>query len=327
MRQLARRIFFAIGMFLIASRPVNADESERMLPIDHSVAEVTHYRSTTVDGVKIFYREAGPSDGPVVLLLHGFPTSSYMFRRLIPALADRYHVIAPDYPGFGASDTPDPSTFKYTFAHYAELINEFLEQKGVKRFATYCFDYGAPVSYRLALLHPGRISALIVQNGNAYDEGLQSFWDPMRVYWADGSRNHRQALSMILGPEAIKAQYTYGVKDLTRLDPDTWEHDQGLIDRPGNGEIQLDLFYDYRTNVALYPEFQKFFRKYQPPTLIVWGKNDQVFPTSGAKPYLRDLPNAEYHELETGHFVLEDQFDVAEPLIHRFLDKNLFKAS
>jgi pimeloyl-ACP methyl ester carboxylesterase len=172
-------------------------------------------------------------------------------------------------------------------------------------------------------MHPERVSALIVQNGNAYDEGLQAFWDPMKAYWADGSDAHRQAVGVIVSPEAVKAQYTYGVEDQSRLDPDNWGHDQPLLDRPGNKDIQLDLFYDYRTNVPLYPKFQTFFRQYQPPTLIIWGKNDEIFPTSGATPYLKDLPHAEYHLLDTGHFLLEDKFDVAEPLIHDFLDRKL----
>ncbi len=211
----------------------------------------------------------------------------------------------------------------YTFAHLADVIDDFLVALAVDRYALYCFDYGAPISYRLALRHPDRVTALIVQNGNAYLEGLPSFWDPMRAYWADGSAEHRAAITPITQTAAVKAQYTFGVKDPTRLDPDTWEHDQPLIDRPGNRDIQLDLFYDYRTNLDLYPKFQAYFRTYQPPTLIVWGRNDQVFPESGAKPYLRDIPHAEYHLLDTGHFVLEDRFDEAEPLIHDFLDRKL----
>jgi pimeloyl-ACP methyl ester carboxylesterase len=283
---------------------------------------VTHYRTATVDGVGIFYREAGPADGPVVLLLHGFPTSSHMFRNLIPLLADRYHVIAPDYPGFGESDAPDHTQFTYSFGHYADLIDRLMQQLQAGRYAMYVMDYGAPVGYRLALKHPEKVSALIVQNGNAYAEGLKEFWDPIKAYWADGSIAHREALNFLVIPATTKFQYTDGVKDLSRIDPDNWLHDQVLLDRPGNRDIQLDLFHDYGSNVPLYPEFQAFFREYKPPTLIVWGKNDKIFPADGAGPYLRDLPEAEMHLLDTGHFALEDKLDEMAPLIRSFLDRN-----
>jgi pimeloyl-ACP methyl ester carboxylesterase len=288
-----------------------------------ATAIVTHYRTTTVDGVSIFYREAGPAGAPVVLLLHGFPTSSHMFRNLIPALADHYRVIAPDYPGFGQSAMPDHTAFAYTFAHYADLVDGLIEQLGAKRYAMYVMDYGAPVGYRLALKHPERVSALIVQNGNAYVEGLKAFWDPIKAYWADGSQSHRTALDFLVDPATTKFQYTDGVSDLSRIDPDNWVHDQALLDRPGNKDIQLDLFHDYGSNVPLYPGFQAFFRERKPPTLIVWGKNDKIFPADGAAPYLRDLPKAELHLLDTGHFALEDKLDVMAPLIHRFLDRNV----
>jgi pimeloyl-ACP methyl ester carboxylesterase len=286
-------------------------------------AVVVHYRTAKIDGVEVFYREAGPSDGPPVLLLHGFPTSSHMFRRLIPALADRYHVIAPDYPGFGESAMPDRASFPYTFAHYADLMDGLMNHLGAERYALYLMDYGAPVGYRLALKHPERVSAMIVQNGNAYDEGLEAFWDPIKAYWADGSAVHRDALAQLMTLPTTKFQYTDGMSDVSRIDPDNWEHDQALLDRPGNKDIQLDLFYDYRTNVALYPQFQAFFRDRRPPTLIVWGKNDKIFPASGAKPYLRDLPKAELHLIDSGHFALEDRFDEMEPLIHEFLDRSV----
>lgn len=282
-----------------------------------------HYRSATIDGVNMFYRQAGPADGPVVLLLHGFPTSSHMFRNLIPALADRYHVIAPDYPGFGQSDAPDHKTFAYTFAQYAEMVDTLLGQLGARRYAMYVMDYGAPVGYRLALKHPERVSGLIIQNGNAYEEGLRAFWDPIKAYWADGTAQHREALSHLITLELTKFQYTDGVSDVSRISPDNWVHDQTLLDRPGNREIQLDLFYDYRTNVPLYPQFQQFFRERKPPALIVWGKNDKIFPEDGAHPYLRDLPDAELHILDTGHFALEDKLDEMAPLIHDFLDRKV----
>lgn len=288
------------------------------------LAPVTvHYRTAQVEGVSMFYREAGPADGPVVLLLHGFPTSSHMFRNLIPMLADRYHVIAPDYPGFGESGAPDHKTFAYTFAHYADMVDGLMGQLGAKRYAMYVMDYGAPVGYRLALKHPERVSGLIVQNGNAYVEGLGDFWNPIKAYWADGSQKNREALSMLVSPEITKFQYTDGVKDLSRIDPDNWSHDQALLDRPGNKDIQLDLFKDYGTNVPLYPQFQAFFRDRKPPTLIVWGKNDKIFPEPGAHPYLRDLPNAEMHILDTGHFALEDKLDEMAPLIRDFLDRKI----
>lgn len=284
---------------------------------------VTHYRTADVDGVSIFYREAGPADAPVVVLLHGFPTSSHMFRNLIPALADRYHVIAPDYPGFGESAAPDHKQFAYTFAHFADLMDGLVGKLGVKQYALYLMDYGAPVGYRLAIKHPERVTALIIQNGNAYEEGLKKFWDPIKAYWADGSDAHREALSFLVQPETTKFQYTDGVSDVTRIDPDNWGHDQPLLDRPGNKDIQLDLFLDYATNVPLYPKFQEFFRERQPPALIVWGKNDTIFPADGAYPYKRDLPKVEFHLLDTGHFALEDKADEMVPLIHDFLDRSL----
>ncbi len=284
-----------------------------------------HYRTATVDGVTMFYREAGPRDAPVVLLLHGFPTSSHMFRNLIPLLADRYRVIAPDYPGFGYSDAPDHKTFTYSFAHYADMVDDLLGQLGAKSYAMYVMDYGAPVGYRLALKHPERVTGLIVQNGNAYEEGLKAFWDPIKAYWASGSETDRQLQAGLLTLDATKFQYTDGVKDISRISPDNWLQDQALLDRPGNNDIQLDLFYDYRTNVPLYPQFQQFFRDRQPPTLIVWGKNDFIFPEEGAHPYLKDLPGAELHLLDTGHFALEDKLDEIAPLMNDFLDRNLLK--
>jgi len=246
-----------------------------------------------------------------------------MFRNLIPALSARYHVIAPDYPGYGQSSAPDHKKFAYTFAHYADIVDGLMNKLDVKSYAMYVMDYGAPVGYRLALKHPERVSALIVQNGNAYEEGLKKFWDPIKVYWADGSAAHRKALEFLVKPETTKFQYTDGVSDVSRIDPDNWVHDQVLLDRPGNLDIQMDLMHDYGSNVPLYPKFQAFFRERKPPTLIVWGKNDTIFPADGAGPYLRDLPDAEIHMIDTGHFALEDKADEMVPLIRSFLDRKL----
>jgi len=286
---------------------------------------VTHHRTEKIDGVNIFYREAGSKDNPCVVLLHGFPTSSHMFRNLIPALADSYHVVAPDYPGYGQSDMPDRQSFTYSFDRYAELVGKLLEKLGVKRYAMYVMDYGAPVGWRLALKHPEQVTALIVQNGNAYDEGLKEFWDPIKKYWADKTDENAKPLLKLFTLETTKFQYTDGVDDLTRISPDNWVHDQALLDRPGNADIQLDMMYDYRTNLLLYPKVQEYFRKHQPPTLIVWGERDFIFPADGAHPYKRDLQELEFHLIPTGHFALEDKSDVMVPLIRDFLGRRLKK--
>ncbi|WP_227698602.1 alpha/beta fold hydrolase [Sphingomonas hengshuiensis] len=299
---------------------------ELLAPIESSIAHqpvTIFHRFEIIDGVKIFYREAGPSDGPVVLLLHGFPTSSHMFRNLIPLLADGYRVIAPDYPGYGNSDAPAAATFRYSFAHVTEIVEALLSRIGARRYAMYVMDYGAPIGYRLAIRHPERVSALIVQNGNAYVEGLLDFWDPIKAYWAENTPERRAALARLVTLEMTIFQYTDGVSDVSRISPDNWIIDQALLDRPGNQDIQLDMLHDYGTNVPLYPDFQAFFRTYRPPTLIVWGKNDKIFPEAGAHPYLRDLPEAEVHILDTGHFALEDKLDVMAPLIRDFLDREV----
>ncbi len=313
---------FAAATLLLA----NAASPARSAPASPALMVPTpHYRTASVEGVKIAYVEAGPRDAPVVLLLQGFPTSSHQYRNLIPLLADRYHVIAPDYPGFGESDAPPHDTFEYSFAHYATLIDGLLGQIGAKRYAMYLFDYGAPVGYRLALKHPERVSAMIVQNGNAYAEGLGAFWDPIKADWASKTPATREALAFLVTLKTTMFQYQDGMEDVSRISPANWRHDQPLLDRPGNKDIQLDLFRDYGSNVGLYPQFQAFFRKYQPPTLIVWGKNDKIFPATGAEPYRRDLPKAEYHLLDTGHFALEDQLHVMAPMIHDFLDRTVAK--
>jgi pimeloyl-ACP methyl ester carboxylesterase len=300
--------------------PARAEAQTRAVRPDSAV---TRHRTVSVDGIDVFYREAGAADAPAVVLLHGFPTSSHMFRNLIPALAHRYRVIAPDYPAFGQSAAPDRHEFEYSFARFAGLMDGLLNQLGVERYALYVQDYGAPVGYRLALRHPYRITALVVQNGNAYEEGLKQFWNPIKAYWADGSDAHRAALRAGLTLAATKAQYLDGVRDPSRVAPDAWLHDQALLDRPGIDEIMLDLFKDYGSNVALYPQFQAFFRSRRPPTLIVWGKNDVIFPADGARPYLRDLPDAELHLLDTGHFALEDKGDDIAALMLDFLDRKL----
>lgn len=286
-------------------------------------APAVHYRTITVDGVDVFYREAGPRDAPVLLLLHGFPTSSHMFRNLIPQLADRYRVIAPDYPGYGHSSMPALGEFEYTFAHMARVMEQFTQALGLTRYTLYVQDYGAPIGFRLAVQHPERVEALIVQNGNAYEEGLSEFWDPIRALWREPSEQHRAAVRAFLEPEATRWQYTHGVSDSTRISPDTWTVDQRLLERPGNKEIQLAMVYDYRTNVPLYPEFQAYFRAHQPPTLIVWGRNDMIFPAAGALAYRRDLENAELHLLDTGHFALEEKGDEIAQLIRAFLERRL----
>jgi pimeloyl-ACP methyl ester carboxylesterase len=281
------------------------------------------YRTTEIDGIRVFYREAGRSDAPTVVLLHGFPTSSHMFRNLIPALQHRYRVIAPDYPGFGHSDAPDRARFRYTFANLTDVTDALLQRLNVDRYALYVMDYGAPVGYRLALKHPERVTALVVQNGNAYAEGLQEFWKPIKAYWASGTKEDREVLRGATTLASTREQYLGGVKDPTRIDPSAWLHDQALLDRPGNAEIQLDLFYDYRTNVELYPRIQSFFRDRQPPTLIVWGQHDKIFPADGARAYQRDLPRAELHLLDTGHFALEDKVTEISQLMLDFFDRNL----
>lgn len=276
-----------------------------------------HYRTIEVNGVSIFYREAGDPSSPTLLLLHGFPTSSNMFRHVIPQLANKFHVVAPDYPGYGFSSMPDTGAFSYTFDNLAGLMTAFVGKLGIERFIVYLMDYGAPIGLRMALKRPEAIAGLIVQNGNAYEEGLREFWEPMKKYWTAPSPENFNAL-FLSDPGAAKWQYTNGVPDPSLLDPTTWMLDQVGLNRPGNAAIQLALLYDYRTNLPLYPDFQAFFRKFQPPTLIVWGKNDTVFPTEGALPYKRDLPKAEVHLLDTGHFALETHGNEVVGHIERF---------
>src|SRR5215471_16785526 len=281
-----------------------------------------HYSTVKIDNLDVSFRGAGPTDTPVLLLLHGFPTSSNMFRNLIPRLVGTFRLVAPNYPGFGLTSMPDHKEFSYTFENLMNVVDGLVEHLGLKHYSMYVMDYGAPVGYRLALHHPERVQALIVQNGNAYDEGLLKFWDPIKKYWKDATPENRAGLHVLVEPKSTRWQYENGVSDLTLLDPTTWALDQIGLDRAGNRDIQMDLFYDYRTNVTLYPEFQKFFPKNQPPTLIVWGKNDFIFPPEGAAPYSRDLKNLETHLLDTGHFALETHSEEIASLIETFLNKN-----
>ena len=286
---------------------------------------MTTYRTASVDGLKVFYREAGDTNSPTVLLLHGFPTSSHMYRELIPALAERYHIVAPDLPGFGYSDAPARAAFAYTFDHLADVIDRFTEVTGLDRYAIYVFDYGAPVGFRLALRHPERVTAVISQNGNAYLEGLSEGWNPIQAYWKNPSLENRAALRAFLKPEATQWQYTHGVPDPERLSPDAWTLDSALLARAGNDEIQLDLFGDYQSNVALYPEFQKYLRTRRPPLLAVWGRNDPFFLPAGAQAFQRDNPDAEIHLLDAGHFALESHAAEIAALIRDFLARKLQK--
>ncbi len=281
------------------------------------------YQHATVDGHKIFYREAGSKTAPAILLLHGFPTSSHMFRNLIPALADRYHVVAPDLPGFGFSDAPDRKQFRYTFEQLAKVIGSFTETIGLDRFAIYVFDYGAPVGLRLALAHPERITAIISQNGNAYEEGLSDGWNPIQKYWKEPTAENRAALREFLKPETTQWQYSHGVQDTALLAPEAYQLDSALLARPGNDEIQLDLFLDYASNVALYPKFQEYFRTKRPPLLAVWGKNDPFFLPPGAEAFKRDNPEAEVRFFDTGHFALETHAQEIGSAINDFLGRKL----
>src|ERR1700721_2834340 len=263
------------------------------------------YRSADVDGLKIFYREAGAPDAPVLLLLHGFPSAGHMFRDLIPQLADRFHIVAPDLPGFGQSDMPARSNFTYTFDNIAGVVDRFTEVIGLKRFAIYIFDYGAPTGLRIATKHPDRITAIISQNGNAYEEGLSEGWNPIRAYWQDPSSANREALRALLKPETTVWQYTHGAPDPTRVSPDGYTLDNFYMARPGVADVLLDLFGDYNSNVGLYPTFQQYFRTYKPPLLAAWGKNDPFFLPPGAEAFKRDIPNATVRFFDTGHFALE----------------------
>lgn len=282
----------------------------------------TRYQTLAVNGVDIFYREAGDETKPTVVLLHGFPTSSHMYRNLIPALAKQFHVIAPDFPGFGLSSSPARESFAYTFDHLAEVTAAFLAAKKIERYTLYVMDYGAPVGFRIASAAPEKVRGLIIQNGNAYSEGLSEAWAPIKAYWKEQTPENTKNLRQFLTPALTKFQYVHGTQDPAHISPDNWIIDQVGLDRPGNDLIQLDLFLDYQHNLERYADWQKYFRQHQPPTLIVWGKNDPFFTEAGARAYHRDLPKAELHFFDTGHFALEECGPDITILIQEFLQKH-----
>ncbi len=288
---------------------------------------MTTYNRVAVKGLEVFYREAGPKDAPTIVLLHGFPSSSHMFRELIPRLADRYHVIAPDYIGFGYSAQPAATEFKYTFDNLTEHVETLLfDVIGVRKFSIYVQDYGAPVGFRIATRHPEAIEAIIVQNGNAYVEGIGPAFEPLKPFWANRNTETEEPARALLSAETTRFQYTHGAKHLESINPDSYTFDQRFLDRPGNDAIQLDLFHDYPSNVALYEEWHQYFRDKQPRTLIVWGQNDPFFTVEGAKAFLTDLPKAELHLLDAGHFALEEQDDFIADRIREFLGRAAGKA-
>jgi len=286
-------------------------------------AEQTLHKTIKVGNQDIFYRESGADNKKTIVLLHGFPTSSHMYRELIPKLSEQYHVIAPDYPGFGNSSMPALSEFEYSFENLAKVTNTFLEKVGVDQYTLYVMDYGAPIGFRIASAHPERVEGLVIQNGNAYDEGLGDFWKPIKAYWQDKSPENAKVLKdNLLTIGATQWQYTNGTRNPATISPDNWIVDQAKLDRPGNKEIQLELFHSYSTNVPLYPTWQAYFREHQPPTLLVWGKGDYIFPEAGAHPYKRDLNNLDFNILDTGHFALEEDGEVIANKIFKFMDKN-----
>jgi len=281
---------------------------------------MTHHRYATVDGHKIFYREAGAANAPTIVLLHGFPSSSHMFRDLIPMLADKFHVIAPDYLGFGYSDQPSAKEYRYTFDHLTGLVEKLLvDHLKLTKFSIFVQDYGAPVGFRLATRRPSAIEGIVVQNGNAYVEGISSAFEPLKPFWANRNAETEKPVRSMLTADTTRFQYTHGASDPSKVSPDSYTLDQHLLDRPGNDAVQLDLFYDYSSNVALYDEWHNYFRTHQPRMLIVWGKNDPFFTVEGAKAFQRDLPAAELHLLDAGHFALEEHADVIAEHVTRFL--------
>jgi pimeloyl-ACP methyl ester carboxylesterase len=316
-----RRAFMATGFgaaIVAATGTASAKAAEGTVP---GIPEISVHR-VKADGVNIFYREAGPANGPVVLLLHGFPTSSFQYRELMPLLADRYRVVAPDLPGFGFTEVPAERGYHYSFDSLSKTIEAFTEALQLQQYALYVFDYGAPTGFRMALRHPERITAIISQNGNAYEQGLGDAWAPIRRYWSEPTPANRQAVRDLLGPDGLKAQYLTGVPHPEQVKPEGYTLDAAMIARPGNMDIQLDLFLDYANNVKLYPEFQKYFRAHQPPTLAIWGRNDPFFIPPGAEGYKQDNPRAEVEFLDTGHFALETNVADVATRMRAFLAAN-----
>lgn len=286
----------------------------------------TSYHTRKINGVDIFYREAGDKKKPTLVLLHGYPTSSHMFRNLINNLAGDFHLIAPDYPGYGRSEQPPMANFEYTFENMSKIVTKLLSELDIQKYSLYLMDYGAPIGFRIASASPEKIETLIVQNGCAYEEGLEAFWDPIKVYWKN--RQDKEAENTLRGfhsPDGLKWQYTHSVPDTSVISPDNWEIDLRHLERPENGDIQLQLFYDYQTNVVLYPQWQEYFRKYQPEMLIVYGKDDYIFPGSGAEAFKKDVKNLEFHLFSTGHFALESFGDEISALIGDFLKRKTGK--
>jgi pimeloyl-ACP methyl ester carboxylesterase len=276
------------------------------------------YNTMRVDGLDIFYREAGPENSPAIVLLHGFPASSHMFRNLIPVLADQFHLVAPDYPGFGNSSMPSVDDYEYSFDNLANVIDKFIRAKGLQKYSLYLFDYGAPIGFRIAQMHPENVDSLIIQNGNAYMEGILEFWDPSKSLWKDRSPENVATMRKFLTPEATKSQYTTGIRDVKAISPDGWSMDTFFMNRPGNDRVQLELFYSYGTNPPLYPKWHAYLREHQPPTLIVWGKNDAIFPGEVAYTYKKDLKDIDFNLLDTGHFAIEEDCDAIAGHIRRF---------
>jgi pimeloyl-ACP methyl ester carboxylesterase len=286
----------------------------------------TNYNTKKIHGVEIFYREAGNKSNPTLVLLHGYPTSSHMYRNLINDLSDKYHLIAPDYPGYGRSEQPPIADFEYTFDNYAKIVTTLLAELDIQKYSLYLMDYGAPVGFRIASASPEKVDSLIIQNGCAYEEGLEAFWDPIKAYWKNiNDKDAEEKLKGFHDPNGLKWQYTHSVPDVNQISPDNWEIDLRHLERPENGAIQLAMFYDYQNNLTLYPQWQEYFRNHQPETLIVYGKNDYIFPGSGAEAFKKDLKNLEFHLFETGHFALESHGTEIAELISDFLARKVVK--
>ncbi|MGA9668021.1 MAG: alpha/beta hydrolase [Terracidiphilus sp.] len=317
---MTRRDFFTQGGTTLAAAAIPA--SAAVPATNHPDVPVTHIRRVHADGVNVFYREAGPGDAPVIVLLHGFPTSSFQYRELIPRLADKYRVIAPDMPGFGFTEVPAERGYIYSFDNLAKTVEAFTEALHLIRYALYVFDYGAPTGFRLAMAHPERVTAIVSQNGNAYEAGLGEAWAPIQQYWREPTAEHREVVRQALSPDEIRSQYTYGVPNPERIAPEGYTLDAAMIARPGNMDIQLDLFLDYANNVKLYPAFQEYFRKSKPPLLAIWGRFDPFFIPAGAEGFKRDNPNARAQFLDTGHFALETNVQDVARAMRQFLASN-----